>query len=127
MILLRLISWPYVRKHALRSVLTLAGIGIGVAVFVAMRAANQAVFQAFQQTVQRVAGRTELQVTAGGPGFDEEILERVQSMTEVAVAAPVIEAVAATGLPGQGNLLILGVDMTGDRSLREYALERGTT
>jgi putative ABC transport system permease protein len=125
MILLRLISWPYVRKHALRSVLTLAGIGIGVAVFVAMRAANQAVFQAFQQTVQRVAGRTELQVTAGGPGFDEEILERVQSMTEVAVAAPVIEAVAATGLPGQGNLLILGVDMTGDRSLREYALERG--
>ena len=56
MILLRLISWPYVRKHALRSALTLAGIGLGVAVFVAMRAANATVFQAFQQTVQRVAG-----------------------------------------------------------------------
>ena len=29
MILFRLISWPYVRKHALRSLLTIAGIVIG--------------------------------------------------------------------------------------------------
>ena len=30
MILLRLISWPYARKHLLRSVLTMAGIVLGV-------------------------------------------------------------------------------------------------
>lgn len=125
MMLLRLISWPYVRKHALRSALTVAGIALGVSVFVAMRAANEAVFQSFQQTVDRVAGATQLQVTAGGPGFDEEVLERIQALGEVRVAAPIIEAVAATGLPGQGNLLILGVDMTGDRSLREYDFESG--
>ena len=35
-------------------------------------------------------------------------------------AAPVIEAEADTGIPGQGKLLILAVDMTGDRSLRDY-------
>ena len=125
MILFRLVSWPYVRKHALRSTLTIAGIVIGVAVFVAMRAANESVFGTFQQTLQRVAGATELQVTAGAAGFDEEILDRVQSLREVAVAAPVVEAVAATGIPGQGNLLILGIDMTGDRSLREYDIESG--
>jgi putative ABC transport system permease protein len=125
MILFRLISWPYVRKHALRSLLTVAGIAIGIAVFVAMHAANDAVFRAFQQTVSRLAGATELQVTAGFAGFDEQVLERVQALPQVAVAAPVIEAVGATGLPGQGNLLILGVDMTGDRSLREYDLESG--
>ena len=125
MILFRLISWPYVRTHALRSALTVAGIVIGVAVFVAMRAANDSVLGTFQQTLQRVAGATELQVTAGAAGFEEEILERVQSLGEVAVAAPVVEAVAATGIPGQGNLLILGIDMTGDRSLREYNVESG--
>jgi putative ABC transport system permease protein len=125
MILFRLISWPYVRKHAVRSVLTVTGIVLGVGVFVGMHAANDSVFGAFQQTVERVAGATQLQVTAGGPGFDEEVLERVQALPEVAVAAPVIEAVAATGLSGEGNLLILGVDMTGDRSLREYDLESG--
>ena len=125
MILFRLISWPYVRKHAVRSALTVAGIILGVAVFVAMHAANDSVFGTFQQTVQRVAGATQLQVTAGSPGFDEEVLERVQSVPQVAVAAPIVEAVAGTGLPGQGNLLILGVDMTGDRSLREYDVEGG--
>ncbi len=105
MILFRLISWPYVRKHAVRSALTITGIVIGVAVFVAMRAANESVFGTFQQTLQRVAGATELQVTAGAAGFEEEVLERVQALPAVAVAAPVVEAVAATGIPGQGNLL----------------------
>ena len=125
MILFRLVSWPYVRKHALRTALTLAGIVLGVAVLVAMRAANESVLGSFQQTLQRVAGATELQATAGAAGFDEEVLERVQALPEVSVAAPIVEAVAATGIPGQGNLLILGVDMTGDRSLREYSLESG--
>ena len=36
MILLRLISWQYVRKHVLRTVLTISGIVLGVAVFVAL-------------------------------------------------------------------------------------------
>jgi len=123
--LFRLISWPYVRRHGGRSLLTVAGIAIGIAVFVAMHAANDSVFTAFQQTVSRLAGATELQVTAGFSGFDEAVLERVQAVPQVAVAAPVIEAVGATGVPGQGNLLIIGVDMTGDRSLREYDLESG--
>lgn len=123
MILFRLISWPYVRRHVLRTALTMGGIVIGVAVYVAMRAANEAVFGTFQHTLQRVAGATELQVTAGAAGFEEEVLERVQALPQIAVAAPIIEAVAATDVPGQGNLLILGVDMTGDRSLREYEME----
>ena len=47
MILLRLISWPYFRKHVLRTLLTTAGIVLGVAVFVGMRTANQSVLSAF--------------------------------------------------------------------------------
>ena len=79
MILLRLISWPYVRKHLARTVLTLAGIVLGVAVFVGMHTANQSVLHAFYQTIDRIAGATQLQITAGEPGFAEEILEKVQS------------------------------------------------
>ena len=123
--LLRLISWPYLKKHAVRSLLTVVGIVLGVAVFVAMHTANEAVFYAFERTVDRIAGAAQLQVTSSEAGFPEEILERVQSIPEVQVAVPVIEAPAGTNLPGQGNLLILGVDMTGDRSLREYDLESG--
>src|SRR5579864_4722304 len=125
MILLKLISWPYVRKHSLRWMLTIAGIVLGVAVFVGMHTANQSVLFAFRQTVDRIAGATQLQVSAAETGFDENVLDRVQAVPEVRVAVPVIEAVVNTQLQGEGNLLILGVDMTGDRSLRQYDLESG--
>ena len=125
MILLRLISWPYFRKHVLRTMLTVAGIVLGVAVFVGMHTANQSVLFAFSTTVDRIAGKTELQVTAGETGFEEDVLEKVQSAASVRVAVPAIEAVVDTNLTGQGNLLVLGVDMTGDRSLRDYDLDSG--
>ncbi len=124
MILLRLISLPYVRKHFLRTMLTMTGIVLGVAVFVGMHTANRSVLAAFNRTVDRIAGATQLQITAGD-GFPEDVLERVQSVPGVRVAVPVIEAVMSTRFKGQGDILVLGVDMTGDRSLRDYDLESG--
>ncbi len=123
MILSRLLSWQYARKHPLRTFLTTAGIVLGTAVFVGMHTANQSVLAAFHETVNRIAGGTQLQIMAGDTGFEESVLELVQAVPEVNVAVPVIEASANTGLPGQGNILILGVDMTGDRTLRDYTLE----
>ena len=125
MILFRLISWPYIRRHRLRWSLTLAGIVLGVAVFVGIHTANQSVVYAFHETVDRIAGSTQLEITSGETGFDQEVLPRVQSLPEVRAAGPVIEAVVNTGVSAQGNLLILGVDMTGDRSLRDHGAEGG--
>jgi len=120
MILLRLISLPYARKHLLRTLLTTAGIVLGVAVFVGMHTANQSVLAAFQRTIDRIAGQTQLQISAGEPGFDEGVLEKVQNVADVRAASPVIEASVSIG---NANVLILGVDMLGDRSLRTYDLE----
>ncbi len=120
MMLLRLISLPYFRKHVLRMLLTMAGIVLGVGVFAGMHTANQSVLAAFHQTIDKIAGSTQLQISAGEPGFDEEVLEKVQSVREVRAAAPVIESTISTG---QANLLVLGVDMLGDRNLRNYDLE----
>src|SRR5881409_1346285 len=123
MMLLCLLSWPYLRRHLLRWILTVAGIVLGVGVFVAMHTANRSIFRAFDTTIDRIAGTTQLQVSAGEFGFDESILERVQSVPEVGVAVPVVEATVDTNIPGQGSILILGIDMTGDRSLRDYELK----
>jgi putative ABC transport system permease protein len=125
MSLLRLITWPYVRRHKVRMLLTTAGIVLGVAVFVGMHTANQSVLFAFHRTVDRISGKAELQITAGETGFTEDVLEQVQAIPDVRVAVPIIEAPADTGLKSEGNLLILAVDMTGDRSLRDYDLESG--
>ena len=80
MTLLRLLSWHYARKHLLRSLLTVAGIVIGVAVFVGMHTANQSVLYAFEKTVNRIAGATQLQVQRRdlepGPQFRELLQSR---------------------------------------------------
>jgi putative ABC transport system permease protein len=130
MILLRLISLPYFRKHVLRMLLTTAGIVLGVGVFVGMHTANQSVLAAFQQTIDRIAGTTQLQVSAGEPGFDEDVLKRVKSVAEVRTASPVIEATVMTEMGTSRdkppvNLLVLGVDMLGDRNVRRYDFEGG--
>ncbi len=121
--LILLLGVPYLRKHKLRTGLTVAGIVLGVALFLGMHSGNRSVLAAFRQTVNRVAGSTELQVSSGETGFPEEVLETIQSQPGVRVAVPVIEASVSTGLAGQGNLLVLGVDMTGDQSLRDYDLQ----
>ena len=125
MILLRLISWPYFRKHVLRTILTVAGIVLGVAVFVGMHTANQSVLFAFSRTVDRIAGRTEIQVTAGEAGFAEDILEKVQSAASVRVAVPVIEAVVDTNIAGEGHLLVLGFRPFSLWGFRSRAISRG--
>src|SRR5436853_7210753 len=83
MMLLRLLSWPYLRRHLLRWSLTLIGIVLGVAVFVAMHTANRSIFAAFDKTIDQIAGSTQLQISAGEFGFEEAILERVQAVREV--------------------------------------------
>jgi putative ABC transport system permease protein len=123
--LLLLLSWPHAKRHTLRTVLTTAGVVLGIAVFVGMYTANQSVLLAFSQTIDRIAGKTELQVTAGEAGFGEDVLETVQSSPLVRVAVPVIEAVVDPDLQSEGDLLILGIDMTGDRSLRDIDLDSG--
>ena len=66
------ISWPYHRRHALRTALTTTSVALGVAVFVGMHTANDTVRAAFAQTIDRIAGKTELQVTAGEAAFGED-------------------------------------------------------
>src|SRR5215813_1558139 len=105
MMLLRLLTWPYLRRHLLRWVLTVAGIVLGVAVFIAMHTASQSMFGAFDKTVDQIAGSAQLEVTAGEFGFDESTLERVQDVPQVGVAVPIIEATVEVPASTQGSIL----------------------
>ena len=100
--LFRLISWPGVRRHLLRWMLTASGIVLGVAVLVAIQAANTTVVRSFGQTVDRIAGPAQLQVFgASTGGLPEDILELVRQGSVVQAAAPIIEEFAAFSSHGQ--------------------------
>src|SRR6202790_4536350 len=115
------------KNHRLRVALTTLGIALGVAAFFAVRTANASLLDSLALTVERLAGKSTLEVTAGETGFPEAILETVRSTPGVQIAEPVIEVIAHTGFEDEGNLLIMGVDTTGDQQLREYEFDRSQT
>jgi putative ABC transport system permease protein len=113
--------------HRLRVAMTTLGITLGVAVFFAIRTANAALLDSLTMTVERLAGKSTLQVSAGETGFPEETLETVRATPGVKLAEPVIEVIVNTGFEDEGNLLILGVDTTGDQQLRQYEFDQSAT
>jgi putative ABC transport system permease protein len=115
------------KRHRLRVALTTLGIALGVAVFFAVRTANASLLDSLALTVERLAGKSTLEVTAGETGFPEAVLETVRSTPGVQIAEPVIEVIAHTGFEDEGNLMIMGVDTTGDQQLREYQFDRSQT
>jgi len=115
------------RTHRLRVAVTTLGIALGVAVFFAVRTANAALLESLTLTVERLAGKSTLEVTAGEAGFPEETLDTVRATPGVELAEPVIEVIVHTAFQDEGNLMILGVDTTGDQQLRQYDFDRSAS
>jgi putative ABC transport system permease protein len=80
-------EWP-------RTLLTLLGVGLGVAVFVAIRLASHSALASFGDTVDAVAGKANLEVSASSEGMDERLFPILRRAPGVQAAAPVIEVVA---------------------------------
>ena len=118
--LLRLVAWRTLRRDPLRSAITVLGVALGVAVVLAIRLANDGVLDSFRASLDHVAGKSRLQVSAGEPGFDEALFPQIAQIPGVAKAAPVIqELTSVAGSPGE-VLLVLGVDLLADSGVREY-------
>ena len=117
------ITWKQWRQHRLRTVLTVFGIALGVAVFFAVRTANVTLINSLTLTIEKMAGKATLQIVGNEGGFPESVWETVKDTPGVHVAQPVIEVLANTAFDDESSLMIVGVDMLGDRELREYQFD----
>ncbi len=112
-------------------ILSVFGVAIGVAVFVAIRLANTTAYEAFNSTLNAVSGRANLQVlSSDGLGFDERLIKTFRQSKAVEAAAPVIEQYAqlqdSTGNANNGTgapLLIFGVDVFAESAFRDYSFD----
>ncbi len=120
--LFRAFSLSYLRRHRTTIVLTVIGVMAGVATFASIREARHALVAGLTTTVDRVAGQAQLQVGGIG-GVPESLQDRVREVRGVRAVAPIIEEVVDTEPPGLGSVLLLGVDLLGDRGMREYGFE----
>lgn len=118
--LIRFISLRHFFDAKLRTVLTIFGVAVGVATMVGVTAINRSVLHAFRSTVDTIAGKADLTVTASTSGFDDELVERVKKIPGVEHASGGLTIVApVVGSPGE-SLMIMGVDLLDDGFFRTY-------
>lgn len=111
-------------RNKVRTLLTLAGIALGVAVMLAIHLANQAALGQFRESIDLVAGRTNLSIhpLAGGE-MDEALVDQLGWLNELNVKyTPLIDqfAVVADGT-GTELVQVLGVDIFADHAFRSFS------
>jgi putative ABC transport system permease protein len=116
--LIRLIPLRHLRAARGRSLLTVLGVVLGVAVVFAVDLVNASVLGAFRQTMSGIAGKTKVTVGAG-VGVAEDALERVRAVPGVAAAVPIIEA-SVRDVRAQRQLAVLALDTLSDSNARGY-------
>lgn len=113
--------------NRVRTVLTLAGIALGVAVMLAIYLANQAALGQFKESVDVVAGRANLSIhPLAGNEMDEQVFDQLAWLREYQVKfTPLIDQYAVVLSGANPELVeVLGVDIFGDHSFRN--IERQT-
>lgn len=107
------LGWTHLSTHPGRTLLTIVGVGLGVAATIAVQTANVDVLRSFEESVLSVAGPVTLEVSAGESGMDERLIADVRTVEGVESARPVVEIGVRVG-EGTGrthSFLILGMDL----------------
>ncbi len=111
----------FLRGGVLRLLLTVFAVACGVALVCAIDLVNRAVYEAFVDIVDTMAGRAALHVTAGEGGlFPEEVAKVVAAVQGVELAVPVVSSWAFTTDGSGEQLTVHGVDITDDDAIRVY-------
>lgn len=115
-------------RHALQDygkfLLSVFGVAVGVAVFLAIRLSNYSAFKAFESTIDNVNGKANVQIqSASGSEFSERIFKQVLDIKErtkaLRAATPVTEQLAEIRGVKEA-LIVLGIDIFTDRKFRTY-------
>ena len=122
---LRLFRWHvlrYIAQHRMLSALNVLSVGLGVAVYLAIQIANHSANRAFRATVDVVAGKADLQVTAPASGLDDGLFPAVARERGIAAATPLLRGfVTLPEYPGE-YLQVLGVDVFTNAPFRTFEL-----
>jgi putative ABC transport system permease protein len=125
---LRLVGSRQLLERPVRTTITICGIALGVAVTIAIQAANVEVLKSFEQTVLAVAGRATLQVTGGELGMDELVIAQLRRHPAVLTASPVIQqgATVASGPHRSEPLIVMGLDLLEAADLKGLRVTGGS-
>ena len=118
------------RVRLTRTLLTVTGITLGVAMVVSVSATNQNIYQGFEALFADVAGSAHLTVEAASQseeGFHRRVMEQVMRVEGVHLAVPLTinDTMLILG-DREVSLRVYGVDPAVDASVRPYRMVEGS-
>jgi putative ABC transport system permease protein len=121
------LAWRSLWARRARTVLTLAGIALGVGVLFAALATNDGIDRSVDRTVRDLVGRADLRISAFAEGgLADATVGTIRGTTGVAIAAPRIErrtflAPTGAGPDVQPPVTVLAIDPVADPVLHDIA------
>ena len=119
------LAWRSLWARRARSILTLAGIALGVGVLFAALATNDGIDRSVDRTVRDLVGRADLRISAFAEGgLADATVGTIRGTAGVAVAAPRIERRTFLAPTGSGSVTrapvtVLAIDPQADPALHD--------
>ena len=109
--LLRTLNLRHLREKKLRTLLTLAGVGAGVALVFSISVINATLLSSFRSSIRDLAGSADVEVAAPDQtGLPDDDVAVVASVEGVERAVPVVRQITRiSGPDGSERILVLGV------------------
>jgi len=108
-------------RHPWQLALAIAGISLGVAVYVGVDLANDSARRAFELSTEIVRGRTSHRLLPVGAALPESVYSALLTERRVQLAAPIIEIPVRIGGPAGLRQPLLGVDPVKELAFRDYS------
>lgn len=122
---LRFFHWQvlrYVAQHRALTLLNILSIACGVAVFLAIQLANRSASRAFAATIDLVAGKAQLEITAPANDLHDEVFPVVEKTSGISAATPLVRGlVTLPDFPGE-YLDVVGIDVFTNTPFRTFQL-----
>jgi putative ABC transport system permease protein len=119
----RIFRWHvirHLRRHPLLAALNILSVALGVAVYLATQIANHSANRAFAATVDMVAGKAELQITAPAGSLPETVFPMAATAAGISAATPLVRGlVTLPDFPGE-YLEVLGIDVFTNGPFRTF-------
>jgi len=114
----------------IRTITTVLGVALGIAVVIAIQLTNQSSVRGFEVALETVAGKTAVEIVGSGTGVDEAVIPQIGWLRDYGIVSPVIEGSAALVVGDLKELSrrqleavkVLGVDILRDQPFRDYNL-----
>ncbi|HEY0370259.1 MAG TPA: FtsX-like permease family protein, partial [Chthoniobacterales bacterium] len=115
----------YIARHRLLAALNILSVALGVAVYLAIQIANHSATSAFAATIDIVAGKADLEITAPNR-LPDDILPAVARQPGISAATPMLRGfVSLPDFPGE-YLQVLGLDVFTNEPFRTFELTNFT-